>query len=156
MVTEVHEQAQFEASGVEIIQDLGAVFIHEAGNRLQFDDNLIEADKISDKSLLEGMTFVFKPQNSLRNERRSLESEFELQALLKHRLEKSTAFFFIYLKTGTDDFVGSFRIDKVVHVFVYLVCFVGYYCSVERLLDARLRPKIVSKGTLHDQKVPFD
>jgi hypothetical protein len=102
------------------------------------------------------MTFVFKPKNLLRLERHSLESEFELQALLKHRREKSTAFFFIYLKTGTDDFVGFFRIDKVVHVFVYLVCFVGYYCSVERLLEARLRAKIVSKGTLHNERVQFD
>jgi hypothetical protein len=93
------------------------MLIHEVGSSLPFDHNLIEADEISDEALLQRMTFVSKSENSLRVERHFLESKFEIQALLKHRLEKSTAFLFIYLKPGTDYFVAFVRIDKVFHVF---------------------------------------
>ena len=70
--------------------------LHEARNSLQFHDDLIEADKIGDKALLQRMTFI-KPQHPLRIKWYSLESNrfqtehdeataFSLTLQSRHRL----------------------------------------------------------------------
>jgi hypothetical protein len=132
MVTEIHQDPEAELGGIQVIQNLSAVFVREMRNRFQFDDDFIETDEIRDESLLQRRAFVIEPQDALRVERDTLKPELQRQALMKDRLQKTTAFLLIHLKTCADDAVTFFRVDQISHrfLFVHFVYFVGHVCSV--------------------------
>src|SRR5881396_1815730 len=46
VVTEVHQQSKLMAGCTEIVQDLGAMFIRQRGDGLDFNDDFIVTDKI--------------------------------------------------------------------------------------------------------------
>jgi hypothetical protein len=60
MVAEVDKQAQFHSGGVQVADDLSAMFVGETGNRLQFEDDFSGTDKVGDERVAETAPFVFE------------------------------------------------------------------------------------------------
>lgn len=105
IVAEVDEQAQRQAGGVEIIDDLGAMFIRQCGNGFEFQENRVVANKIRNENLLEGLAFVLDLEPPLGGERNALKLHLDFEAFLIDGFEEPAAFFVIDLETRADDSV---------------------------------------------------
>src|SRR5690606_27508692 len=107
-MSEVHQQAHSQPGCVEIVLNLRPMLIGQPRDGLDLNQNLSEADKIRDIALFEQHPLVAQRQRHLSLKRHSLKPELQLQTLLEHRLQKSTALVLIDLKAGPEYPVSLF------------------------------------------------
>jgi hypothetical protein len=115
MVTEIDQQADPQAGCLEIIMDLGAVFISQPGHRFDLDDDLFETNKVRLITLPEGSAFVFRLEYGLSFERDSPLHQFQLKAFLKDCFEKSAALLFVHFKARTQQGMRFIGMNQLRH-----------------------------------------
>jgi hypothetical protein len=67
MVTEVYKQARSVAGCFQVVEDLCSMFVCDLGDRLQFDDDLIETNQVGLVGLSQRLAFVGQLQFWLRD-----------------------------------------------------------------------------------------
>ncbi|CAN5172762.1 hypothetical protein BH20ACI2_BH20ACI2_10730 [soil metagenome] len=87
------------------------MLVNELRRRLQFDNNPIETHEIRFEMLFKFRAFVGQLQNRLRDKWNALSLKFQCKTFLINSFGETATFFFIHLKTGTNDLVRFF-LDK--------------------------------------------
>ena len=99
---EVDQQPKPIPGGLEVIVDLSTVLICQFRDRLQFDDDLAETNKVRHIALLQAPAFVAQLQARLGTERNLDQTQFDLQTLLINGFEKPAPFLVVDLETSPD------------------------------------------------------
>src|SRR4051812_44457831 len=86
IMPEVQEQAEMEASSVQIIQELGAMFVDERRGGFKFDNDFAVTNKVRLVGLQQSSTTIDQRQCRLRNGWYALMLELDLQTFLINRL----------------------------------------------------------------------
>jgi hypothetical protein len=106
IMPKIDKEGDFIPGRTEVIDYLGAVFIGQHGNGLEFHNDFLKADKVWFVVLIEWMAFVFQVQWFLGDERNALQAKFKLHAFLIHGLQKTAALNFVNLKASANDAVS--------------------------------------------------
>ena len=112
-MAEIHEEAESEAAGVEITQNLSTVRVHKTLHGFDLENDSSEADKVRNEFLHQPLPFVLKGQLRVRNGRESSQSQLDLQTLLVNGLLEATPLLLVNLKASTQDGVTLLFINDV-------------------------------------------
>src|SRR2546423_632800 len=115
VMAEIDQQTHFEAGGVEVVDHLGAVLVSQRGHRLDLDDDFVVAHEVRLVLLFQRPSFVRQRQRLLRDKEDALHFKFDLQAFLINSLQKPTAFLFVHLEAGADDFVCFVFVEEFLY-----------------------------------------
>jgi len=88
--------------------NLSSRFVGQLGGGFDFHDDLAETDEVRSVDLSQSASLVTQVQFLLGSERDALESQFECQAFLVNRFDKSAPLLFLGFEAGSRDLVGFF------------------------------------------------
>src|ERR1700674_5699514 len=103
VIAEVHEQAEAEAGGFQIVEHLGAVLPAELRYGLDFQDDLVVTNEIRLEVLFQRFSFVRQLDFILIAEGNLTESQLQRETLLVDRLTETIPHFVVDLETSTND-----------------------------------------------------
>src|SRR2546423_941583 len=78
LVTEVHEQAEAKSRRLQVVMNLGTMFVRQFGDRLDFDDYRAEAEEVGVVVLFQGPPLVGEFKVGLRLEGDAPQFQFDL------------------------------------------------------------------------------
>ncbi len=102
-MTKIDQESQPKSRAPQIVVNLGAMFVAQLGYRFDLEDDLPEADEVRLIAMFQRPIFISQYKLSLRSERNSAKAEFDLQALLINRFQKSRSLDLIDLKASSHD-----------------------------------------------------
>ena len=85
---EIDQQAYWQTSGFEVVDDLGFFTSCQSVHRLEFDQNLIETQEVADVNFAQGLAPVMNYQLALGFERNPAQRQLSLHRLLINSLQK--------------------------------------------------------------------
>src|SRR5262249_8540048 len=112
VVAEVDEEAQPTASRLEVVVQLGFVFLANVGNRFEFHDDCVVTEEVRRVRGGEEQALVVELQRRVWLARDALCAEFDLQGLLIDSLQKPTSKVVVDLEAGPSNLVGLVRVDE--------------------------------------------
>jgi hypothetical protein len=107
----IHEQAEFEAGYLEVVVDLGAVLVGQGFDRLEFDDDFIEAKQIERVGVTQGYAAISDRKISLGIEEDFAMGEFDLHAVLVNRFHVAVTLCGMHRHACAVDQVGFFFVE---------------------------------------------
>ena len=100
---------------MQVVDNLGAMFIGQLGHRLEFQDDFLEANDVWDEGMLEPSSFVEQWKLILGVEWDAQKFKFSFKTFLIDGFSESAAFDLIDLKARTTNAVRFVRIDELAH-----------------------------------------
>jgi hypothetical protein len=105
IMPEIDKKSDLVPGGVEVVDDLGAVFVGQHGHSLEFQDDILEADEVGFVGLAKRTAFLFQAQRFLGDEGDAFQAKFNLHALLIYCLQKTAALLLVNLEASANDAV---------------------------------------------------
>src|ERR1035441_8742527 len=105
IMTKIDKESDFMPGSVEVVDDLGAMFVGQHGNGLEFHDDFLEADEVGFVGLAKETALVLQAQRFLGGKRDALQAKFNLHALLIHGFQKTAALLLVNFEASADDAV---------------------------------------------------
>ena len=112
--TEIDEQPELKSGDFEIIDQLGPVFVSQTFGRLEFDDDLVEAQEIGRVGVFEEPAAIRERIIALSIERDLGHFQFDFQRVLINRFGESVALVFVHRDARADDPIHFFAIQQIV------------------------------------------
>jgi hypothetical protein len=112
-MAKVNEKTQLKPAGFQVIENLSAMLVSEFGDRLQFDDYFVVADKIREIFLAENSTSVLQGQSRLRDRWNAGMLEFNAETFLIYRLVKAAALVFVNFEASANNGIRFVFEDEV-------------------------------------------
>jgi len=102
-MTKIDQESELKSCASQIVVNLGAMFVAQLGYRFDLEDDLPEAYEVRLIAMFQRPIFISQYKLSLRCKRNSTKAEFDLQALLINRFQKSRSLDLIDLKVSPHD-----------------------------------------------------
>lgn len=130
--SKIDEQAELQASGVEVVQELRPMLGREISYGLQLHDDGAKADEVCLIELAKGLPLVRKGKGLSGDKRNLAGGELNRQAFLIHGFKEAGAHVPIDLEYRSLDLKDFVRVE---HLFVRFVRFVVHSCDGDAFSD---------------------
>jgi len=114
-MAEIDEKAKLKAAGFQVIENLSSMLVSEFGNRLQLDDYLAVANRISEIFLAKDSASILEGQCRLRDCWNAAILEFNAETFLVNRLVKAAALVFVNFEASANNGITFILEDEVRH-----------------------------------------
>src|SRR6185369_13573337 len=114
-MAEVDEQPDLDAGGAQVVHELRPMLIDQGADRLDFDDDRTETNKVRPKDLFQCPALIAQANLLLCQELNALAGQLQFKALLIHGLDEPATLFLIDFKTCPKNLMRFLFQDQFTH-----------------------------------------